>query len=115
MTTLRGFVPKFRVYFRPADLTDPTVPHSICYDALKNSEPLTQAFEDRGTIVFTTALCPYLPSMSVVQLLIIEILCFSLNVFRPSLVHPIQLRLLYCIVLYSGMYMLRLSSMPYCP
>ena len=45
----------------------------IYYDALKNSEPLTQAFKDRGTIVFTTAFCPYLPSMAVAQLLIIEI------------------------------------------
>ena len=45
----------------------------IHYDALKNSEPVTQAFKDRGTVVFTTAFCSYLPSMAVVQLLIIEI------------------------------------------
>ena len=45
----------------------------IYYDALKNSEPLAQAFKDRGTIVFTTVFCSYLPSMAVVQLLIIEI------------------------------------------
>ena len=45
----------------------------IYYDALKNSEPLTQVFIDRGTIVFTTAFCAYLPPMAVVQLLIIEI------------------------------------------
>ena len=45
----------------------------IYYDALKKSESLTQAFKDRGTIVFTTAFCSYLSSIAVVQLLIIEI------------------------------------------
>ena len=101
MSTLRGLVPKFRVCSRPVDLTDPAVPHSMYYDALRNSEPLTQAFKDRETLVFTTALLS-VPSLYVTSTTIDNRnMMFSLKrssaVFDAS--HPTSTAVLYCTVL----------------
>ena len=101
MSTLKGVIPKISgVFPSGGSHRSDGAALKIYYDALKNSESLTQAFKNRGTIVFTTAFCSYLPSMAVVQLLIIEIYVFfkrSSAEFDAS--HPTSTAVLYCTVL----------------